>query len=248
MQRQRPPYQFRFKSGDAKKVQGQHGEQIRIGNHTSGGEKLVDGQHNAPLAAQCGQGFVGKTIGATGIAHQQVARGAIRIQAEGACGQRVRFAHDAHVLAVVHPLVCKKNRVAGLVASGQVSHHGGKVTDGQVGGLLVQQVARVAGGQWHYAHRHLRRFSCQNAHQLRHQGCGSRVGHGQNKTVVGGKRIKFVWRKRGFQLPQRCLHGRPESLGVRRRLQRAPAATQQIVAQGFAQTPQGVADRRLRKR
>ena len=242
------PHQFALQAGDAEEMQRQHGQQVRTRHHAPGGEELVDGQHDAPLAPQRGQRLVGETVRPPGKAHQQVARRAVGVQAQGRTGQRMVVAHQADIFAVVQPQVGVVGRFAGLAPRREVGQHRRKVADCQVCAFVLQQRARVARAQWQHAHRHVRRFVRQQVHQARHQGRRRGVGHGQHKGVGGLQRHKVGVHQRRLQLRQRFAHHRPQRLGMRCGLHAAAAAPHQVVAQRLAQPAQRVAHGRLGER
>ena len=50
--------------------------------------------------------------------------------------------------------MAERDSRAGLDARCQVGHGGGEIADRQVDGLIFEQAAGVARGQWHHANRH----------------------------------------------------------------------------------------------
>ena len=77
---------------------------------------------------------------------------------------------------------------------------------------------------------------------------GSRgIGHGQHKVGVGRGGIKAVRGQHAFELLQGLAHRGPQGQGARRGLHTLTVAYQQLIAYGFTQTPQRIADRRLGK-
>ena len=162
--------------------------------------------------------------------------------------QRVALAHHADVFAVVDARALVGDQVARLRACRQVGHHGGKVAHGQVGGLVVQQLARVARGQRHHAQRDAWRLAFEDLHQWRYQHGTRRICHCQHEGGVGCRRVEIARRERLLQLRERGAHRRPERLRARRGLHALAAAHQQFVAQRIAQPAQGVAHGRLGER
>ena len=60
---QGPQHQLFGNTRDPHKVARQHGQQVGVGHHPAGCEKLVDGQHHLALAAQRGQRLIDEAVG-----------------------------------------------------------------------------------------------------------------------------------------------------------------------------------------
>ncbi|MNZ97808.1 hypothetical protein D3C78_1170670 [compost metagenome] len=151
------------------------------------------------------------------------------------------FAHHTDVSTRIQPAACKTYDIARLLARRQVGQHGGEVAHGDVGLAVFEQLARVARGQRQHAHGNPGRLARDDFVQRGDQGRGRGIGHGQHKGGGGAGRVERVGSQGLLQLRERSAHRRPQRQRAWRGLHALAMAHQQFIAQGFAQTPHGVA-------
>ena len=80
--------------------------------------------------------------------------------------------------------------VASLLPRRQISQHGRKMADCQIGLPLVQQASGVSRGKWHHAQRDPWRTACDSLNQRGHELSGGRICRRQHKGAVRNGGIK----------------------------------------------------------
>ena len=166
-----------------------------VDDHATGGEELVDRQHDAPLQA-APPAPRRRSRRAAREADQQVARGAEVLQRQRPGRQRAVAPHHDHVAPLVEALVQEAWRALLQVAGGQLGQHAGEIADREIDLALFEQRTRIARRQRQHAQRDAGRLVRQDIDQPWRQLGRGRVGHREHEMVLRLCRIEGAWRER----------------------------------------------------